>query len=860
MLKAIQEFWVDLADADVLVLATTRPQGYSDDFSPAYYNHLYLAPLSAERALCYGKRLANALYSQSKTDQERVASYLKSAATNEATARLMRSPLQVTIMANLVDLGGEPPQERWRLFQRYFQVIYDREIQRRIPASEILRDHRTPIEDIHGRVGLRLQIESEKTGQTSARLSLADLHGIVDRRLDEAGFDADKRNQLATQIIQAAGERLVFLVGVREGQIGFEIRSLQEFFAAEAILDGADKEVTERLKAVAPIPHWRNVFLFAASRCNSERQYLRNNIVGICGDLNSGDDPSCRLTRAGSVLALDLLQDLAADKQPSSARQLARIAWDLAELPASDLHRRLASTYGPAVDEVFRQEMERRLPLDVGRVGDGSWAIALPMVQAGIAWAAETAAKHWPQDQNAQIEILTGLATNLTTPRWLLEKAVELIPKANLILAMEVALRGSLKDISGPPWLRSIEAMARSVPEVVKFYIPSADPGPIAQFYPLWLGEANKLYGPVLQMPATHPVWQAIQAAVRFSVSPSRDSLAAALRELANNWPYAIAASSVAAWPLACCLDSARSVNDLRHLALRAEQGQLGDLSHWQKQEEIWRRNGFSLDQLRAEDPFGPLSRPPASMVWTTRLDVINPALIDSLPQVASGNLPWVADLLANTLASQARQGTPLSGTITNTESIQNALTLASSLDPAILNALQPMFSENDFVTAAETIGQRMKAWMPPGVPDPGGQWVSHALRRDPNRLALLPLIVLWLAKDAEYQPETEPASLPVAEGTEYEPWLLLLRLSAGPDLPEGHHIAQRLAAIAYNDPSQIETARAILLARYAGSSLAEQFAAELYLRLPRGARLRTAVLEMLTDNLRRRTSGLAVQ
>ena len=39
VLKRIEEFWIEAANvnADVLVLATTRPQGYSDDFSPTYY-------------------------------------------------------------------------------------------------------------------------------------------------------------------------------------------------------------------------------------------------------------------------------------------------------------------------------------------------------------------------------------------------------------------------------------------------------------------------------------------------------------------------------------------------------------------------------------------------------------------------------------------------------------------------------------------------------------------------------------------------------------------------------------------------------------------------------------------------------
>lgn len=48
------------ADADLLVLATTRPQGYSDEFDPSLYRHVNLAPLNDKEALKYGSLLAEA--------------------------------------------------------------------------------------------------------------------------------------------------------------------------------------------------------------------------------------------------------------------------------------------------------------------------------------------------------------------------------------------------------------------------------------------------------------------------------------------------------------------------------------------------------------------------------------------------------------------------------------------------------------------------------------------------------------------------------------------------------------------------------------------------------------------------------
>lgn len=87
---------------------------------------------------------------------------LKKASTEEASARLMRSPLQVTIMTTLVDQIGTPPEDRWRLFHEYYEVIYKRERERPIPAAELLRLHKANIDTIHHQVGFLLQVESEQ--------------------------------------------------------------------------------------------------------------------------------------------------------------------------------------------------------------------------------------------------------------------------------------------------------------------------------------------------------------------------------------------------------------------------------------------------------------------------------------------------------------------------------------------------------------------------------------------------------------------------------------------------------------------------------------------------------------------------
>jgi hypothetical protein len=228
VLSAIDHFWIDATgcNADVLVVATTRPQGFNDDFAPNIYQHKWLVPLSQKRATHFANRLITVRYSQDQDRAKKIIERLQSALKDEATARLMHSPLQITIMTALVDRIGKPPQERWSLFQRYYSVIYHRETERDIPAASILRNYEPDINAIHYRVGLLLQIESEFSGRTGVRLSHDRFAALVEARLEEEGHEGKELEELKQQIIEAATDRLVFLVGVEANEIGFEIRSL----------------------------------------------------------------------------------------------------------------------------------------------------------------------------------------------------------------------------------------------------------------------------------------------------------------------------------------------------------------------------------------------------------------------------------------------------------------------------------------------------------------------------------------------------------------------------------------------------------------------------------------------------------
>ena len=76
---------------------------------------------------------------------------------------------------------------------------------------------------------------------------------------------------LADRLEEVATERLVFLTAVREGVVGFEVRSLQEFMAGEFLIDLPESEIPDLLRRVALSAYWRNAQRPERGRANKYR-------------------------------------------------------------------------------------------------------------------------------------------------------------------------------------------------------------------------------------------------------------------------------------------------------------------------------------------------------------------------------------------------------------------------------------------------------------------------------------------------------------------------------------------------------------------------------------------------------------
>ncbi|WGO91822.1 hypothetical protein QCD61_19190 [Pseudomonas viciae] len=617
VLNSIQDFIIDAhgCNADLLLITTSRPQGYNNDFSEKYYQHLNLSPLDEDEALHYAKRLIDRRWGGDEDKTAILSDRMRRATKEKSTARLMQSPLQVTIMALLVETLGEPPKERWRLFNEYYQVINRREKERDIPAAKLLNTYQADIDFIHQKVGVNLQVKSEQAGGTEALLTEQEFSLIIKNRLDQEGHDSTEGAELKSNIINAALERLVFLVAPQESRIGFEIRSLQEFMAAQSLMNGSDVDVCARLQAIAHASHWRNVFLFASGRCFHEKQHLRDNIFTLCSKLNEGMNNSSeedveKAILTGSQLALDILEDGAIASQPTQQRIFSRLAIRIIELPNSDSHLRLATAYNPNLKDIYKENIEQAISSPASISFQGAWQVLLSLCYQNIEWATELALQYWPTPGRLSLSIAEA-SIDTSPSDWLVEKWYESIA---MTPAAEVPMHrvpgfGERKKYQQrkqtPQWLEDIVARTRERSRVESL-VENVDP-----IFKLAISSGSENETPPQQEPfIAHDSWKWLHSVAVFCVHPDKSRLSDIINDYSNllenhgedcvgDWFW------IVPWQVSSCVDKTSCKTELTAISEAAKSGLLGDSMDWKEAEERWSSTTLTLKNINHKTSSG---------------------------------------------------------------------------------------------------------------------------------------------------------------------------------------------------------------------------------------------------------------
>lgn len=328
--RAIEYFISDCrtVDANVLFVATTRPQGYHGELGGLELDELSLQNLTPEQALDYGTRLADTRYAEDPLARDRIINRLHDASETPLTSRLMATPLQVTIMSTLLEREPRVPQTRHALFDAYYDAIYSREQGKASSLGEILTRYRPVVNYLHEQVAVYLHVHAQHAGYSESLLERARLAQLIAYRLRQDEHDETDARRLAEQIITAARNRVVLIVGKHDDLLGYEIRPIQEYFAARAITSGSEAEIIARIEKLIPVAHWRNTLLLAFGRLEMHANpQMPSTLVSICVQADTVSPISLEVG-PGRRLALFLLGDGFATHVPRVRRALLSHALD----------------------------------------------------------------------------------------------------------------------------------------------------------------------------------------------------------------------------------------------------------------------------------------------------------------------------------------------------------------------------------------------------------------------------------------------------------------------------------------------------------------------------------------------------
>ncbi|MFF0387646.1 NACHT domain-containing protein [Kitasatospora sp. NPDC004615] len=334
VMTAIEEFLVHVRqlDADHLILATTRPQGYRGEFHVGDFEQLRLSPLSPDAAMHYAQRLADARHADDPEMREAVVTRFGEAARQPNTARLMSSPLQVTIMSLLVERRTRMPQNRFELFEAYYSTIYAREVDKPGENGRLLAEHKGHIDWMHQCVGLTLQSRAGLADALDSVMPERELRERSRARIADETEDPGLSAELAPKLFNAATERLVLLVAPEAEMVGFEVRSLQEFMAAKALISGPEADILPRLQRLAGQPAWHHTWLLAAAGIFTQRPHLRDGLITVLRAADT-EDRVTMTVRPGLALAASLVEDDLARAHPRHHRLLVAHACEVLKGP-----------------------------------------------------------------------------------------------------------------------------------------------------------------------------------------------------------------------------------------------------------------------------------------------------------------------------------------------------------------------------------------------------------------------------------------------------------------------------------------------------------------------------------------------
>jgi hypothetical protein len=411
-------------DADAIVIATTRPQGYSKEFDNSKFQHLYVTDFERSDCVTYLNRLLSKLIDDLDERNQKLQIITKALDSVEI-GRLMKSPLQASIMAILVKSGGNPPSDKFELFTNYYDIIFKREKQRGI--SIVLNERPEYVQEIHNRLGLFLQTVSEGSTNPSATILKVNFIKMVNDYLKEIELDEDIVVSLTHEIVTAATDRLVFISEVEDEKFGFAIRSLQEYFAAHGFLHHVrETMIRDRLYAICKSSYWSNTLLFAIGYIAKTKSYLTDSIESICYELNGstnegGEKSLTSIVKIGSWIALDIVNEGIFRGKPIIENKFCNLLEPLIYILPNEKHKEISKLPAKIVEKWIKPLLEKAI---------SSWptnatalAICSQLEKSGHN-SIQMIMNHWPDERSKEACFINTFATAGINSDFIIEKFI----------------------------------------------------------------------------------------------------------------------------------------------------------------------------------------------------------------------------------------------------------------------------------------------------------------------------------------------------------------------------------------------------------------------------------------------------
>lgn len=647
------------------LVVTTRPQGYEGELEDLAT--MVLEPMPVEQASDYSERLLCAWLGDNADLAARREEMRRELERPEIQA-LVQTPLHTTMAALLVAMQGSLPRSRWLLFDHYFTTIFKRELSK--PGGHGFRaEDQGNIRELHARVGLVLHVRAQDQAGVRPTLSRRELRDELAAIFREKGHTDEDVTENTERMMRFATERLVLLLHAHSGEYSYGIRSLQEFFAADALLRGERAQVRRRLEAIALDPHWANVLALVASKCaladgGQTRADLLEYTAGLCRALNDGvvGGKAARYCLTGSRLALAMLRETERYGEPWLHNPLWEIALEASASPVQfEVQRRAMQAsyearYHGSTPSIWNDDLELHMRLGLVAAGwDGAgkkarrdairsaardlltgseeqklagWLLLHGLLLVDDPDAVQLADQHAPVDRDEAHWVLEAVLSSpeiQEIPPWF----VRLIQAHTAWFTPAEAPWRALDEEArpeGPPFdaVHLLDALGSR-----SFKLVMLDGSFEARV--VSIDQRTSRWNTFLEtLPCDSVEWEVWRKIATFHATPSHAALAdvlqvaidpAALQEL-------LCHRRRLAWPLVACADFAGQPDGLRALAERARKGDLGTVDDWRAAEARW-RNSLAVTPEEWQDWLAPGPLP-----WNPAIVERGVVLVDRLVSV----------------------------------------------------------------------------------------------------------------------------------------------------------------------------------------------------------------------------------